>query len=58
MPEFSKHFRVVRYDRRGHGKSAAPKGPYSFERFGRDILAIIDTLEHHANLRLRPVSTR
>ena len=45
MPEFTKHFRVVRYDRRGHGKSGAPKGPYSFDRFGRDILAIIDALK-------------
>lgn len=43
--EFAKHFRLVRYDRRGHGKSGAPKGPYSFERFGRDILAIIDALK-------------
>ena len=45
VPEFTKHFRVVRYDRRGHGKSGAPKGPYSFERFGRDILAVIDALK-------------
>ncbi len=44
-PEFAKHFRLVRYDRRGHGKSGAPKGPYSFDRFGRDILAIIDVLK-------------
>ena len=43
--EFAKHFRLVRYDRRGHGKSGAPKGPYSFERFGRDILAILDALK-------------
>jgi 3-oxoadipate enol-lactonase len=43
--EFAKHFRLVRYDRRGHGKSGASKGPYSFERFGRDILAIIDVLK-------------
>lgn len=43
--EFAKRFRLVRYDRRGHGKSGAPKGPYSFERFGRDILAIIDALK-------------
>jgi 3-oxoadipate enol-lactonase len=41
---FAKHFRLIRYDRRGHGKSAAPKGPYSFDRFGRDILAILDAL--------------
>ncbi len=43
--EFGKHFRLVRYDRRGHGKSGATKGPYSFDRFGRDILGIIDALE-------------
>ena len=28
MPEVLKHFRVVRYDRRGHGKSGVPAGPY------------------------------
>ncbi len=26
-PEWSKHFRLVRYDRRGHGKSGVPQGP-------------------------------
>ncbi len=45
IPEFAKHFRVVRYDRRGHGKSGVPAGPYSFERFGRDVLAILDGLK-------------
>ena len=44
-PEFAKHFRLVRYDRRGHGKSGVPKGPYSMERFGRDVLSIIDALK-------------
>ena len=43
--EWSKHFRVVRYDRRGHGKSGVPKGPYSMERFGRDVIAIADALK-------------
>jgi 3-oxoadipate enol-lactonase len=37
-------FRVIRYDRRGHGKSSVPPGPYSMERFGRDALAILDDL--------------
>jgi 3-oxoadipate enol-lactonase len=37
------HFRVVRYDRRGHGRSGTA-GPYSFDRFGRDVLAIMDAL--------------
>jgi 3-oxoadipate enol-lactonase len=44
-PEWSKHFRVVRYDRRGHGKSGVPQGPYSMERFGRDVLAVADALD-------------
>lgn len=43
--EWSKHFRLVRYDRRGHGKSGVPKGPYSMQRFGRDVLAILDALK-------------
>jgi 3-oxoadipate enol-lactonase len=42
---FAKNFRVVRYDQRGHGKSGAPEGPYSIERLGRDVLAILDALE-------------
>jgi 3-oxoadipate enol-lactonase len=41
---FTKHFRLLRYDRRGHGKSGAPKGPYSMERLGRDVIAVLDGL--------------
>jgi 3-oxoadipate enol-lactonase len=41
---FTQHFRLVRYDRRGHGKSGAPKGPYTMERLGRDVLAVLDGL--------------
>lgn len=43
LDALANHFRVVRYDRRGHGKSGT-SGPYSFERFGRDVLAILDAL--------------
>ena len=43
--EWSKHFRVIRYDRRGHGRSGAPQGPYSMERFGRDVIAVLDALK-------------
>jgi 3-oxoadipate enol-lactonase len=39
---FTRHFRLVRFDRRGHGKSDVPKGPYSMDRLGRDVLAIMD----------------
>jgi 3-oxoadipate enol-lactonase len=41
---FTRHFRLVRYDRRGHGKSGVPKGPYTMERLGRDVLAVLDGL--------------
>jgi 3-oxoadipate enol-lactonase len=44
MKPFTQHFRVVRYDRRGHGKSGCPKGPYTMEMLGRDVLAILDQL--------------
>jgi 3-oxoadipate enol-lactonase len=45
MPAFTKEYRVVRYDRRGHGKSGVPKGPYAMEMLGRDALAIMDGLK-------------
>jgi len=38
------HFRVIRYDTRGHGKSGAPPGPYSMERLGRDVLKVLSAL--------------
>ena len=44
MPELTRHFRVIRYDSRGHGKSVAPEGPYSLEQLGGDALAILDAL--------------
>jgi 3-oxoadipate enol-lactonase len=44
MKALTQMYRVIRYDRRGHGKSGVPPGPYSMERFGRDVLAILDDL--------------
>jgi 3-oxoadipate enol-lactonase len=41
---FTRHFKLVRYDRRGHGRSGVPKGPYSMERLGHDVLAVLDSL--------------
>lgn len=41
---FSKSFRVVRYDTRGHGKSLVTQGPYTIEQLGRDVLALLDAL--------------
>jgi len=42
MPAVTQHFRIVRYDRRGHGKSGVPVGPYNMEMLGRDALAVLD----------------
>ena len=41
---FTEAFRLVRYDRRGHGRSGCPRGPYTMERLGRDVLAVLDAL--------------
>lgn len=38
------HFRLLRYDGRGHGKSDAPAGAYSMDRLGRDVLELLDAL--------------
>jgi 3-oxoadipate enol-lactonase len=40
-----KHFRVLRYDSRGHGGSDVPPGPYSVDRLGRDVIDLLDTLK-------------
>jgi 3-oxoadipate enol-lactonase len=44
MPELQKHFRVLRYDTRGHGQSEVTAGPYTFEQLARDALALADSL--------------
>jgi 3-oxoadipate enol-lactonase len=44
LPDLTKHFRVVRYDSRGHGGSAVGDGPYSIADLGRDALALLDSL--------------
>ena len=38
------HFRVLRYDIRGHGASAVTPGEYRIEQLGRDALALADAL--------------
>jgi 3-oxoadipate enol-lactonase len=40
----TRHFRLIRYDRRGHGRSGVSPPPYSMEMLGRDVLAILDGL--------------
>nr|WP_315209361.1 3-oxoadipate enol-lactonase [uncultured Albidiferax sp.] len=38
------HYRVIRYDTRGHGGSPITPGPYSFADLGQDVLAVLDAL--------------
>ena len=38
------HFRVLRYDTRGHGATDAPAGDYRIEMLAEDALAIVDAL--------------
>jgi 3-oxoadipate enol-lactonase len=45
VPELRKHFRVVRYDHRGHGASSAPPGRYTIAQLGSDLVDLMDRLE-------------
>jgi 3-oxoadipate enol-lactonase len=45
LAEFEKHFSVLRYDTRGHGKSAIPRGPYTFDQLGRDVVGLLNALK-------------
>jgi 3-oxoadipate enol-lactonase len=45
MGAFAAKYRVVRYDRRGHGKSGVTKGEYSMEMLARDAIAVMDGLK-------------
>lgn len=40
----SQHFRVLRYDTRGHGASGVPAGAYSMDRLGHDVVELLDGL--------------
>jgi 3-oxoadipate enol-lactonase len=37
-------YRLLRYDMRGHGKSEAPRGAYSFEQLAIDAVSVMDAL--------------
>jgi 3-oxoadipate enol-lactonase len=45
LPDFGKHFSVLRYDTRGHGQSTVAPGPYTFDQLGGDVVALLDTLK-------------
>lgn len=51
VPALGGDFRLVRADARGHGGSDAPPPPYTLERLGADVVALLDALEiEHAHL--------
>ena len=45
LPALTESFRVLRHDRRGHGRSEVPPGPYTIADLGRDVLELLDSLE-------------
>jgi 3-oxoadipate enol-lactonase len=42
---FKDRFRVLAYDTRGHGQSAAPKGPYTLEQMADDLHGLLKNLQ-------------
>jgi 3-oxoadipate enol-lactonase len=48
LPVLARHFRVIRYEHRGHGapgaQSPAPQGPYSIAELGTDVLLTLNYL--------------
>jgi pimeloyl-ACP methyl ester carboxylesterase len=45
VPHFEDRYRVIRFDLRGHGRSAKPPGPYSIPLFARDTVALLRHLD-------------
>jgi 3-oxoadipate enol-lactonase len=45
MKDLTREYQVLRYDFRGHGSSDVPDGPYSIDRFGYDVIEMLDTLK-------------
>jgi 3-oxoadipate enol-lactonase len=45
LEALTEHFRVLRYDRRGHGRSEVPPGPYTMAELAGDVIELLDSLE-------------
>jgi 3-oxoadipate enol-lactonase len=45
LEAFTRHFRVLRYDGRGHGHSTATAGPYTIEQLAGDVIQLLDALK-------------
>jgi 3-oxoadipate enol-lactonase len=44
LPSLERRFRIVRYDKRGHGLSDTPPGPYTIEGLADDLAGLLDGL--------------
>ena len=42
---FTRDFRVLRYDSRGHGQSSSTPGPYTIEQLAGDVVQLLDALK-------------
>ncbi len=45
VPHFLPQYRVIRYDKRGHGLSDCPPAPYSMRDHTRDLAGLLDLLK-------------
>ncbi|QAA98383.1 MULTISPECIES: 3-oxoadipate enol-lactonase [Agrobacterium tumefaciens complex] len=45
VAELSNAYRILRYDRRGHGLSSPPPPPYALSDLGNDVIALLDVLD-------------
>ncbi|HVR67892.1 MAG TPA: 3-oxoadipate enol-lactonase [Verrucomicrobiae bacterium] len=45
VPMLAAKYRVLRYDMRGHGESAAPQGSYNFDMLAKDVVGLLDHLK-------------
>lgn len=44
VSELADDFRILRYDRRGHGLSSPPPAPYALDDLGSDVISLLDAL--------------
>jgi len=44
IEDLESHYRVLRYDSRGHGGTDSPPGPYSLDLLGDDAIGLLDAL--------------
>src|SRR5207244_2767251 len=44
LDALTRHFRVLRYDRRGHGRSEVRPGPYTVPELAGDVIELLNAL--------------